>query len=151
MNNNSQKILLRVTQNDSTFTSLTLVGNNIQGAAKFYSGNSDDYSTLGAAIANNTQLEKLTVWLYDDLPLGVADREFYDGLKRNTSIHKLTLFGIDDHNNNIAGGVGQEILKVYQENNSHGLTYLIINANLQSGGDRGYVENLQKSSSSQSK
>ena len=44
---------------------------------------------------------------------------------------------------NIAGGVGQEILQVYQENNSH-LTYLIVkNARLQSGGDRVIVDTLR--------
>ena len=44
---------------------------------------------------------------------------------------------------NIAGGVGQEILKAYQGNNSH-LTYLsICHANLQKGGDRVIVETLR--------
>ena len=60
--------------------------------------------------------------------LGVTNNEFYDGLKLNSSIHSLTL---DCCNSNI-GGVGQNILEAYQENNN--LTQLrIINADLQNG------------------
>ena len=144
MDNGSQEILRKVTQDDASLNILTLVdpvGYNIYGYAdgKFYSDNSDDYSTLGAAIANNTHLERLEVQLSDDLPLGVADRGFYDGLKRNASIHKLML------RRNVARGVAQEILKVYQENNSQ-LTFLsIIEANLQNGGDRVIVDTLRSS------
>ena len=106
-------------QNDPslTVTGLTLddyIDSSDDG--EFYSDNSDDYSTLGAAIANNTHLERLTVALSDDLPLTVAaDRGFYDGLKSNSSISVVQLCC---DGRNIAGGVGQEILKVYQENNA---------------------------------
>ena len=99
----------------------------------FYSENSDDYSALGVATANNNHLERLTVTLADDLPLGESNRGFYNGLKANSSIDKLSLFC---DGRNIAGGVGQEILQVYQENNSHLTVLLIIEANLQNGGDR---------------
>ena len=122
MNNKSQETLRRVTQNDPSLThlrtNLSLAGDNNFGAfdGDFYSENSDDYSTLGAAIATNTQLKNLIVLLSDDLPLGVADREFYDGLKSNSSINNL---GLHCGGRNIAGGVGQEILQIYQENNSH--------------------------------
>ena len=146
--------LRRVAQNDSSLAELRLEDNNNNNYdydvnyGGFYSGNSDDYSTLGAAIANNTHLEELEVTLSDDLPLTVANREFYDGLKQNSSISNLELYCGDQ---TIAGGVGQEILKVYQDNNSH-LTVLSINvANLQSGGDRVIIvdtlrnyRNLQK-------
>ena len=100
---------------------------------EFYSDNSDDYSTLGAAIANNTHLESLVVWLSDDHPLGVADRGFYDGLKSNSSIHNLSLVG-DIGQSTLA--IGQEILQAYQENNSHLINLRIERAGLQSGGDR---------------
>ena len=149
MNRHSQATLRRVTQNDPSLTQLRLGGyNNGVADGQFHSDNSDDYSTLGAAIANNTHLERLAVLLSDDLPLGVADREFCNGLKANSSISDLELyFG----GQNIAGGIGQEILKVYQENNSQ-LTFLYIkNAGLQNGGDRVIVvdtlrscRNLQK-------
>ena len=132
MNNKSQETLRRVTQNDTSLTyNLRLAGTASSGA---YDGdNSDDYSALGVAIANNTYLENLMAVLSNDLPLGVADREFYDGLKRNSSIHQLTLYC---GNRNIAGGVAQEILKAYQENNGCLTVIRISNANLQRRGDR---------------
>ena len=166
MNSHSRETLRRVTQNDPSLTSLSIAGNNYYGVAdgKFYSDSSVDYSRLGAAIANNTNLEEMVVRLSDDRPdnthldrlevtlsnrlLGVSDRGFYDGLKRNSSISNLKLWC---YSINVAGGVGQEILKVYQENNQ--LTFLsIISANLQNsnGGDR-VTEKLQKSSKGLSK
>ena len=141
MNNISQETLRRVTQNDPSLTELSLVdNNNYDSDGKFVSDNSDDYSTLGAAIANNTHLEMLIVTLSDGLPLGVANIGFYDGLTRNSSIHQLML---RCDNQNIAGGIGLEILKVYQENNNHLATIIIIQANLQSGGDSVIVDTLR--------
>ena len=140
--NNSRETLRKVQQNDPSLTALRIVDdyNNFHTYGGFYSDNSDDYSTLGAAIANNTHLASLTVILSDSLPLGVANRGFYDGLKANSSISYLELYC---GGQNIARGVGQEILKAYQENNSH-LTYLrITNANLQSGGDNVIVDTLR--------
>ena len=142
MNNNSHETLQRVTQNDPSLTELRSI-NKIYRAndGEFYSDSSDDYSTLGAAIANNTHLTRLEVQLSGDVPLGVANRGFYDGLKRNYSIHALML---RCYNRNVAGGRGQEILKAYQKYNSQ-LTFLgIIEANLQSGGDRVVADALRK-------
>ena len=143
MNNNSQDTLRRMNQNDPSLTELRLVGNSYGAAyGAFYSDSSDDYSTLGAAIANNTYLAKLRVTLSDDVPLGVADREFYDGLKRNSSISTLRLHCNVNTPQTIAG-VAHEILQVYQENNSY-LTFLVItNANLRNGGDRVIVDTLR--------
>ena len=136
MNSNSRETLRRVTQNDPSLTTLNLADNNYYGVAdgNFYPDNSDDYSTLGAAIANNTYVAKLEVILYDDIPLGVADREFYDGLKSNSSISNLELYC--GGQTIIAGGVGQEILQVYQDNNSQLTVLSIYDADLLSGGDR---------------
>ena len=51
-----------MTQNDPSLTGLGLTDNNddydYDDDGQFYSGNSDDYSTLGVAIASNTHLEK---------------------------------------------------------------------------------------------
>ena len=84
MNNKSQETLRRVAQNDPSLTELTLSGNslydndNFNNCGAFYSYSSDDYSTLGSAIANNTHLENLIVTLSEDhLPIG---RGFYDDL-----------------------------------------------------------------------
>jgi Ran GTPase-activating protein (RanGAP) involved in mRNA processing and transport len=139
MNTGSQETLRRVTQNDPSLTNLSLVDNIYDGDdGDFYSDNSDDYSTLGSAIVNNTHLERLDVLSNDDLPLTVADRAFYDGLQSNSSISKLELWC---DGQNIVEGVGQEILQVYQENSN--ISYLgIYSANLQSGGDRVIVDTL---------
>ena len=112
--NNSQEILRRVTQNDPSLTKLRLVSiaDNIYGdEGEFHSDNSDDYSTLGAAIANNTHLTRLAVILSDDLPLGVADRDFFNGLKSNSSINNLELYC---NNRNIAGG---EVKSIHTSHN----------------------------------
>ena len=140
MRHNSQETLRRVNQNDPSLTELSLINSIYVDEGEFYSYSSDDYSTLlGAAIANNTHLETLAVILSDDLPLGVVDRGFYEGLKSNSSICNL---GLHCNNRSIAGGVGQEILKVYQKNGN--LTILSINtANLQNGGDRVIVDSLR--------
>ena len=140
MNNSSQETLRRVTENDPSLIGLRLADNNNTIYGNFYSDNSDDYSTLGAAITNNTQLDRLAVTLSDDLPLGVTNREFYDGLQRNTSISNLSL---RCNAQIIAGGVGQEILKAYQENSNHLIDLEISDANLQSGGDRVIVDTLR--------
>ena len=140
----SRETLCKVTQNDASLKILTLVDDigddrNDGEDGDFYSDNSGDYSTLGAAIANNTHLNKLTVWLSDDLPLGVANREFYDGLQRNSSIHHLSLVGDTGQ----LYRVGQEILQAYRENNSQ-LTFLTIkSADLQSGGNRVVADTLR--------
>ena len=139
MNDNSQETLRRVAQDDPSLTELILSDNTIYDSdGKFYSYSSDDYSTLGSAIANNTHLENLAVTLSDDLPLG---RGFYDDLKCNTSIHELTLrlgLGLC-----IVEGVAHEILQTYQENNSQLTVLEISDANLRSGGDRVVVDTLR--------
>ena len=97
----------------------------------FYSENSADYSTVGAAIANNTHLERLVVLLSNRLPR-LADRGFFNGLKANSSISDLRLY-CEYTPQNIAGGVGQEILQAYQENSSQLTDLYISNTNLQNG------------------
>ena len=139
MRRNSQETLRSVNQNDPSLTELRIVNGIYVDEGEFYSDDSDDYSTLGAATANNTHLAKLEVILSNRIPLGVADRGFYDGLKRNSSISVLSL-NCDRHN--ISGGVGQEILQVYQENNN--LTRLCIQqAVLVNGGDNAITETLR--------
>ena len=140
----SRETLCKVTQNDPSLKILTLFNydryDGVDG--DFYSGNSDDYSTLGAAIANNTHLVRLKVILTNRLALGVTNREFIDGLQRNSSIHKLILVG-DTTRQNIARNVGQVILQAYQNNNSQLTVLSIIDANLRNGGDRVIVDTLR--------
>jgi len=145
---NSQETLRRVAQNDPSLTELTLSGNSFYAVIgdEFYSDNSDDYSALGAAIANNIHLEKLIVKSSNNLPLTVADRGFYDDLKSNPSISNLRLWC---YNRNVAGGIVQEILKVYRENNSQLTVLGIYDTDLQNGGDRVIVDTLSSCSNLQ--
>ena len=123
MNSNCQGILRRVEGNDTSLTQLTL-GDSYDW--QFRSSDRDDFTRLGAAIGNNTHLTEMIVF-----PGGITsdvDEEFYDGLKRNSSIHTLTL-----HGGNIAGGACQKILELFQEKkNLSNLT--IYDGNLLNGG-----------------
>ena len=134
MNGRSPQTLRRVQENDDTLESLWIgIDYNGDSNGGFNSSSGSDFSTLGTCIGRNTHLTKLSVWMTDVVALDVTNSAFYDGLIRNSSIHKLTLYC--GGYNIIEGGVAHEILKAYQENND--LTYLCINnANsLQNGGE----------------
>ena len=98
---------------------------------RFNSGVGSDFSTLGAAIGENTHLKHLLFALAGRRLDVIHHTGFYDCLKRNTSINELNL---NCAGHNIVGGVVEEILKAYQENDN--LTLLrILRAGLQNGGD----------------
>ena len=125
MDSRSQETLRRIQENDDTLTTQRIASAYNGG---FNSSDGDDFSILGAAIGQNTNLTTLQI---DLAVLDVTYNEFYDGLKLNSSISELLLHCGND---NIAGGVGQKILEAYQANNN--LTELSIHcANLQNGGD----------------
>ena len=130
MNSNSQETLRRVDHNDAQFTVLQIGYPNHDGG--FISSDAGDYSRLGAAIGNNTYLEELIVALdeeeYD--VLGAANTEFFNGLKRNSSIRDLEL-SCNQHN--LVGGIGQ-ILKSYQKINNNLTCLYIHDAVLDNGG-----------------
>ena len=80
----------------------------------------------------------------NDNALTVEDRGWYDGLRRNSSIKAVKLFGnILDNHNFIIDGVLHEILKVYQENSSHLTTISIRFCNLVNGGDGAIATTLR--------
>ena len=106
MDGHSQETLRMVEENDDELTRLWICG-GIPGSGVFTSTDGDDFSRLGAAIGENTHLQYLEVELYE---LVTNNNEFYDGLKKNSSIHKLKLHC---HNSNIAGRVGRKILEAY--------------------------------------
>ena len=136
MDSRSQETLRRVEENDDTLVALR-IGNDYR--IGFNSTDGYDFSRLGTCIGENTHLTTLAVVLPDAVALSVTNNEFYDGLKQNSSIHKLTLICWD----NIAGGVGQKILEAYQENNN--LTEISINnADLQNGGENLIAETLRR-------
>lgn len=87
---------------------------------------------LGSYISENTHLTSLQLKgdTFYEFNYGAEcdDSEFYNGLKNNSSITELIINGYEHsifsgamytRPQNIVGGVVQEILKVYQINNSH--------------------------------
>ena len=134
MESYSEETLRRVRQNDATLTQLVICYSGEDGG---FSSDDGDYSQLGAAIAQNTHLTELQVELHNDGE--IVHEDFYEGLKRNTSIHMLTF---SCGYATVVGGIGDEILNAYQENNRH-LTHLHIqNADLQNGGDQAITTTL---------
>ena len=143
MDERSQETLHRVEQNDATLTTLMIGtiltranGGEEEEVGAFSSRHGGDFSQLGAFIGQNTNLTMLDIALvqYVDEAFDVTTiSEFFEGIRRNTSIHKLRLTSC-----NIVTGVIHEILRVYQENNN--LTHLdIVNeavASLQNGADQ---------------
>ena len=135
MNVHDQETLRRIEQNDDTMKKLWIGDTTLYDddptitGGTFNSRVGSDYSRLGASIGENTHLSRLVVDLCDDhrgheITLDVTDVMFFDGLKRNSSIHELIL----DCRQQSIGGVIYEILKAYQANNN--LTALVIaNAN----------------------
>jgi hypothetical protein len=117
----NEQILCRIKGNDKTLTVLR-VGNSNDNCYTFTSG----FSLLGKFIAKNTQLSILDVSLYDrhGTALEIADRDFFDALRNNTSICDLHLRSNDDRRY-VISDVGYQILIAYQENCSS-LTSLTI-------------------------
>ena len=129
MDEQSQKTLRMIEQNDASLTRLLLSPTHRlqQNHHSFNSSDGRDFSRLGAAIGANTHITTLVVCL----PLITAGNGgFYDGLKRNTSINKLGLVG-----GNIVNERGRGILKVYQEQNNNLSDIRIVGCNLENGGD----------------
>ena len=142
MDPQSQETLRMVEENYDLLFKLQIGGGGPYCDADFHSSVGNDYSTLGAAIGNNTHLTKLTVNLYGN-SLAVEDGGFYDGLKHNSSIREVNLRGdIMLNNNTIIGGVLHEVLKVYEEN-SHLTTISIRFCNLENGGDNAVAATLR--------
>jgi len=56
----------------------------------FNSSVGSDFTTLGQYVATNTYLEHLEVNI-DDISANATNREFYDGIKNNSSITSLSI------------------------------------------------------------
>ena len=109
-----------------------------RGYGHFNSSDGRDFSRLCASIGQNTNVKTLAfnfegmdVYLNDD------NSEFFDGLKCNSSIDRLTLDCYSSHGRDLFGRrFIQELLEVYQEN-SNLRTIRIDSAFLRhTGGDR---------------
>ena len=145
--NKSEHTLRRLEQNDSTLMQLQIGGRprllttpGWTPPAMFNSTNSGDFSRLGDYIGENTHLKHLDV--QHAVGLNLTNDGFFDGLKRNTSIHML---GIDFRRQSIEeSGLGIKMLDAYQENSNH-LTWLrISSAGLQNGGENVITTTLRR-------
>ena len=126
-------------QNDDGLRKLWIGYSNFDGG--FKSSDASDYSRLGAAIGNNIHLKTLKVDLIDEEDsLDAANNEFFNGLKRNSSITDLALHC---RNQTLIGGVGHEILKSYQKINNNLTCLYIHHAVLDNGGGNVIAETLR--------
>ena len=152
MDEESKKTLLRIEQNDDSFTTLWIGhayssiyndddddSDNNNNKGRFMSSDGNDFLRLGTSIAKNAHITKIQVniqslpvnnidmmgWSISNIGSDFYTRGFCDGLRQNTSINELILHS----SGSFMEGLRHEILKVYQENNN--LTYLsILSANL---------------------
>ena len=137
MSNEQRETLRRVEQNDETLDELSL-GYNI-GDGCFDSSDGNDYSTLGRFIGENTHLTKLYIKLRASIALDVTNRDFFEGIKRSSSIRKSTLVC---NGRGVVDGLVYEILKAYHENSN--LTHLRISyTDFQNGGGIAIAEILR--------
>ena len=133
MDVHDRETLRKIEQNDVTMKKLCITFNSRVGS---------DYSRLGASIGENTHLTRLEVHLGNEVTLNVTHTAFFDGLKRNSSIHELIL---NCRQQSIGCGVIREILKAYQANNN--LTALVIgnaNASLENEGEHVIATTLRR-------
>jgi len=101
------------------------------------SDNAEEFERLGAAVARNTRLSSLMVDVTGNWY--TVPKEFFDGLRRNTSIHKLKMYCSYEYN--IGSGSLYEILVACQEK----LTELSIdNAHLENGGHQTLINMLRR-------
>ena len=132
----SQVTLGKVKQNSERFAILELgkysMNMNSICMGQFNSTESGDFCILGEAIGKNTCLTTLQVALRP-IELGTTNQQFYNGLKRNSSINQLKVYC---RNESIAGGIGQEILQAYKENKNLRQIFIRGRTNLQNGGEQ---------------
>ena len=138
MDSNSQKTLRQIERNDAGLRELWIGYSDFDGG--FISSDAGDYSRLGTAIGNNTHLAQLVFRTDNECALDIANNEFFDGLKRNSSINDLTLIC---NYHILVGGVGHEILKSYQKNNNNLTSLYIKEAVLDNGGGNVITETLR--------
>ena len=95
-------------------------------------------------IGRNTHLEELIVALdiddEEEDSLDAANTEFFNGLKRNSSISDLEL---NCYHRILSGGIGHEILKSYQKINNNLTRLYIQNAVLDNGGGNVITKTLR--------
>ena len=136
-----------IQQNYNGLTELH-INNNTQGKRNevgvYWLNERGHSSILGKAIATNTHLKTLDISKRGILSLEATDRDFFEGLKQNSSINKVILRCDDTSIVPLIGGVFHEVLKAYQENNHHITCLDVSNTSLRNGGHRIIVNTLMK-------
>jgi len=136
MNKRSEKALHRIQENDPTLTELNIG----RGGGIYQGATDDDFSTLGEAIKNNTNITKLAFGIDGRLTLDDTNSTFYNGLKENPSIEQLTF---RCYGNSIVGVVGGAVLQAFQTNNN--LTQLeIYHASIHEEGEQLLTKTLRR-------
>ena len=133
MDKRSRETLRRVEQNVLALTEMWIGASQDDSRPRggFASSKGTDYSKLGRCIDHNTRLTTLMVYIDGFGSIIFPNRDFVEGLRGNSTIYDLH---INCDYTNIVGGIRQEILNAYQENNN--LSVLRIQqAGLQNGGD----------------
>ena len=134
----NRQLLHRIENNDTMLTMLKIGSYSLD--SWFPPSSSAEFARLGTAIATNDRLSLLAISNVSDWH--VVPREFFDGLRRNTSIHNLDLYcSGDDYN--IGSGVLYEILMACQENNNQLWRLLIRYAHLENGGHQTLINTLR--------
>jgi len=114
----SEEILSLVEQNNSSFKLLSLGDMGCQFHVYGYSfSDNSDYSRLGTAIGNNTNLDIFEVDIAYIEGIDTENNTLYDGLKRNSSIKELSLH-CDMHDINDMNEMGRQVLRAYQKDNN---------------------------------
>jgi len=137
----SKETLQRIKENDPKLTTLYLYGSRSEVNGRFNSDVDGAYSQLGECIGQNTHIKILDVNSgYDGhIHLDDSDHEFYEGLKRNSSIQRLLLnfrYWRESH-------IPLQLMKAYQDNYNN-LTHLHIEGlDLQNGRGTVVIEALR--------
>ena len=132
MDIDSRRTLRRIQGNDDTLTKLC-VGNaygDSDDIGTVWCSSIYDYSRLGNAIRNNHHLTKFEV-AEEVVHETIASSDFFAGLVHNSSIEELRLVC---GNVDIVHGLGQQILKVYQEKNNQLKQFELWDCNLRNAG-----------------
>ena len=135
----SSDTLHMIEQNDAELTGIYIGSGHLHDIecdnfvtfGRFASVSSDDSARFSSCITKNTHVTNLLVDL-DNAGVDITDRVIYDGLKQNTSIKLVELKG---SHHRIVDMIGQQILNVYHENNTHLSGIKLTRCDISNGGD----------------
>jgi len=115
---------------------------------RFVSESPDDSARFGACVMKNTNITNLVVDI-NNTGLDTADIAVYEGLKLNKSIKWVELanngyYNVGNSVRHPLGEAGQQILNVYQENNTYLSGIKITCCDINNGGDELIAKTLSR-------